>query len=186
MIFSNVEVHDSSVEIEILLAEDVLLVVAERLDIFGLILKLFISWIIHLKCLLDLFSSLHASIPTTIDIILYPLSSQCTHFFNFDPLHIWNDLLMLPNGTNWGMDVRLDIVAGVQKLGINHNGLLKVRLIKPLLSLRRVRIPHDVILWCLSCLDRLLQSRETLPIHICDLILWTPLDNCIKVFQRLI
>jgi len=44
------------------------------------------------------------------------------------------------------MDVRLDIVAGVQKLGINHNGLLKVRLIKPLLSLRRVRIPHDVIL----------------------------------------
>jgi hypothetical protein len=43
MIFSNVEMHDSSVEIEILLAKDVLLVVAKGLDILGLILKLFIS-----------------------------------------------------------------------------------------------------------------------------------------------
>jgi hypothetical protein len=93
---------------------------------------------------------------------------------------------MLPNGTYWGMYIWLDVVAGVQKLGINHNGLLKVRLIKPLLSLWRVRIPHDVILWCLSCLDCLLQSRETLSIHICDLILWAPLDYSIKVFQRLI
>lgn len=119
-IVTTIEVHDATVEVEILLPEDVLLVVAIGLNLTGLLLELLISVIIQFEGRLDFLAFL-----TPICLLLDPLATECPYFFNFNPLNIGYDLLMLADGTDWGMDVGFNVIGSIEDFRISDDGPLE-------------------------------------------------------------
>lgn len=105
LVVSHIEVHHPSVKVEVFWSKDVLFVIAERLNQTWLGLKLVVSWILDIKCILDL--PLLLLLPVPKGLILYPFPSKCPYLLNLYPLHIRDYLLMLSDCTNGGMKVTL-------------------------------------------------------------------------------
>ncbi len=94
-IVSNIEMHDSSIQVEVFIPEYVLLIVAVGLYLLSLLCQLPISLVREHKCLLLLIL-----LAIRIGFLLGSLPPEGSHLLYLDPLHIRNYLLMHPHGTD--------------------------------------------------------------------------------------
>jgi hypothetical protein len=94
-ILSRVEMHHTSIKVEVFLPEYVLFIVTIRFNLLSLSTQAPIVLVFHIKRTADLFLFLHMMPSPSISLIFSPFSAECSNLLNLDPLYIRDYLLML-------------------------------------------------------------------------------------------